>query len=330
MPTGHVVTVVVCAYAVLVVALSLAVAGLTDRALLVTLVAYGPRWLAALPVVPLGVAAVYATSARVRRWLLATLALTTGVLILGLLDFRLGLHRASGPRELRLLIQNLGESDVTAEAFDRLLRSEHVDIAAIQECPFYDNGPVRLGWRFFYGGDLCLVSRFPFTVRGVADPDNAWRRADRDPMQFAVEAPPGPFTILNVHFATIRHGLDALSTDGWRALPRFAANRQLTFRESTSARERARLVDEPLLVVGDFNLPVESAIYRGTWSDFENAFSRCGRGFGHTKFTKAFGIRIDHVLTSKHWECVDARVLPSPYGGDHAPLLVDLRLRHNS
>jgi endonuclease/exonuclease/phosphatase (EEP) superfamily protein YafD len=72
---------------------------------------------------------------------------------------------------------------------------------------------------------------------------------------------------------------------------------------------------------------VESAIYRTSWGGFRNAFSRCGRGFGHTKLTNVFGIRIDHVLMSGHWACVDARVIASPYGGDHVPLIVDLRLR---
>ena len=83
-----------------------------------------------------------------------------------------------------------------------------------------------------------------------------------------------------------------------------------------------------IVVAGDFNLPVESAIYRANWGDLRNAFSNCGRGFGHTKFTSLFGIRIDHVLTSDPWRCADARVLPSPYGGDHAPLVVDLVIRN--
>jgi endonuclease/exonuclease/phosphatase (EEP) superfamily protein YafD len=85
-------------------------------------------------------------------------------------------------------------------------------------------------------------------------------------------------------------------------------------------------IDGPLLIAGDSNLPVESAIQRSSWGDFMNAFSTCGRGFGHTKATRLFGIRIDHILTSRHWRCIRATVLDSPYGGDHAPLVVDLRL----
>jgi endonuclease/exonuclease/phosphatase (EEP) superfamily protein YafD len=85
--------------------------------------------------------------------------------------------------------------------------------------------------------------------------------------------------------------------------------------------------DLPVVVAGDFNLPVESAILRNHWRSYDNVFSRCGRGLGYTKFTSLFGIRIDHVLTSPQWTCTGARVLRSPYGGDHAPLIADLRRR---
>jgi endonuclease/exonuclease/phosphatase (EEP) superfamily protein YafD len=129
---------------------------------------------------------------------------------------------------------------------------------------------------------------------------------------------------LNVHLQTIRGGLEALGVQQWRALPQFAHNREEAASESRAARERTKGGTEPMIVAGDFNLPVESAIYRANWGDLRNAFSSCGRGLGHTKFTSLFGIRIDHVLTSNQWRCADARVLANSYGGDHAPLVVDL------
>jgi vancomycin resistance protein VanJ len=323
----RVVAVAVAGYSAIIVGLWLSVRMLTDRVWLATLLAFGPRWLSAVPLVPLAWLAASARPRRAALLLIGVLALTGCLLMVGLLDFRLGLQRAPGPPALRLLIQNLGGSGVTAAAFDQFLRSEGVDVAALQECPFYDNGPAGLGWHFYYGGDLCLVSRFPFTVLDVADPDNAWRHDSREPVRFAIDGPMGRFQLLNVHFETIRGGLEALGTAGWSAAPRFVRNRDESMRQSHDARERAGRVTEALLVVGDFNLPVESAIYRQNWGGFENAFSSCGRGFGHTKFTRAFGIRIDHVLASAQWACVDARVLSSPYGGDHAPLVADLRFR---
>ena len=242
------------------------------------------------------------------------------------MDFRVGTSRAPRTRSVRVMTQNLGNSAVTAAALDDFLRREHVDVAALQECPFYDNGPVSRGWHFYYGGDLCLVSRFQFSVLDLTDPANQWRRGGRTPIRFEIFAPT-PFQLLNVHFETVRGGLDALRRGEWSGIAEFERNRREAIRDSSQARARMTPRTEPFLVAGDFNLPVESWIYREQWGDLRNLFSQCGRGFGHTKFTRLFGIRIDHVIGSGQWECSNARVLSSPYGGDHAPLIVDLQLR---
>jgi hypothetical protein len=323
------VTIAVAVYAVVVVCLWLFVELLTDRAWPATLVAFGPRWPAAIPLVPLAILVTFVASGRRGAGLTLLLGLTGVVLVVGFMDFRLGLERApANPiNRIRIMTYNMGESGVTAEAVDRLLRTESVDVAALQECPFSDYSPARLGWRFFYGGDLCLVSRYSFSVLDLTDPDNAWRRHTREPLRFTIDGPTGRFQLLNVHLDTIRGGVDALGAHGWRGLPQFAFNRDEARVESETARERSNISTEPLIVAGDFNLPVESSIYRASWGDLTNVFSACGRGFGHTKFTGWFGIRIDHVLTSKHWDCMDARVLAISSGSDHAPLVVDLRLR---
>jgi vancomycin resistance protein VanJ len=325
--TSRTVSVAVCGYAAIILGLWLAVALLTDRGWLATLIAFGPRWLAALPLVPLALAVGLSTPPPANYRLFGLLTLTTCILVVGLLDLRFGLERAPGPPLVRLLTQNLGGSQVTAEAFDRLLREQRVDVAVLQECPFYDYGPARLGWQFYYGGDLCLMSRFPFAVLDEAEPATAWRRGGREPLRVAIQGPIGRFQLMNVHLDTIRVGLNALAIDGWSAVPRFVASRKLSMLDSRAARERITGVTEPVLVAGDFNLPVESEIYRKDWGDLKNMFSSCGRGFGSTKFTWLFGIRIDHVLASAQWDCVDGRVLRTSYGGDHAPLIVDLRLR---
>jgi vancomycin resistance protein VanJ len=314
-------------YAAIVTCFWLAVDLLADRVLPATLAAFGPRWLAALPLLPLALIVV-AMSGRERRRLLGLLALTGLVLIFGFMDFRVGLERAAGTSVLRIMTHNLGEGRVTATALDRLMRAERVDIAALQECPFYDYDMARLGWRFYYGGDLCLASRYPFTVLDVRDPDTAWQSGDQQANRYEIETPIGHFQLLNVHLGTIRGGLETLLVEGWRGLPQFAVNREAAALASRAARERARRGSEPIVVTGDFNLPVESAIYRNNWGDLRNAFSSCGRGFGYTKFTRLFGIRIDHVLMSEQWRCADARVLSTRYGGDHAPLVVDLVIGH--
>jgi len=224
------------------------------------------------------------------------------------------------------MTHNVGGGRVTAASLDQLMKTERIDVAALQECPFYDYSPAQLGWHFYYGGDVCLVSRYPFRVLDVTDPANAWRSGARV-FRFEIEMPSGRFQLLNVHLATIRGGIDALISEGRHGFSRLASNREQSTAESRDARGRIDGQSEPLIVAGDFNLPVESAIYRAYWGDFRNAFSACGRGFGHTKFTRLHGIRIDHVLTSTQWDCTDARVLSPPYDGDHAALVVDLKIR---
>jgi vancomycin resistance protein VanJ len=316
----------VYAYAAFLCAVWFALQSLTDRVLPATLIAFGPRWFMALPLVPLMAIVVAGVPIRLAAAPVGALGFAAAVLLFGVLDFRIGAGRVPGAASLRVMTQNLGGSVVTASLVDEFLTREHVDVAAFQECPFYDSSPERFGWRFYYGGDLCVISRYPFSVLDPGEQEDEWQDPYLRPVQVEVVAPAGRFQLLNIHLETVRGGVDALRDGGWAGLPWFEHNRLDASRESSTARQRVHAVAIPFLVAGDFNLPVESAIYKQDWGDLQNMFSRCGRGFGRTKLTALYGIRIDHVVGSKQWQCVDARILASPYGGDHLPLVVDLRL----
>jgi hypothetical protein len=315
-----------CAYAALVGGSTVAIQCLTDRLLPATLIAFGPRWLLALPLVALTGAGLAVLPVRQMPLAGAGLGLVAGMLMFGVLDFRLGTGRSSLSPSLRVMTYNLGGSTVTSKTLDEFLRREHVDVAALQECPFYDYGPKYLGWHFDYGGDLCLVSRYPFTrLDPVVEPDADEREGNPGPVRVEISTGTGRFQFMNVHLETVRGGLEALAGNGWAGLQLFAHNRFEAARDSVLARQLIRSVATPFIVAGDFNLSVESQIYKQNWGDLRNAFSSCGRGFGHTKDASVYGIRIDHVLTSDQWECTDTRVLSTPYDGDHSPLIVDLR-----
>jgi endonuclease/exonuclease/phosphatase (EEP) superfamily protein YafD len=112
----------------------------------------------------------------------------------------------------------------------------------------------------------------------------------------------------------------------WKGVPELKANiRQREF-ESSIGRDWTTRATGPLVITGDFNMPIESAIYRRYWSSFTNAFSEAGLGFGDSKETSWHGIRIDHVLLGSDWQCLGAFVGPH-LGGDHRPMVADLRLR---
>jgi vancomycin resistance protein VanJ len=81
-----------------------------------------------------------------------------------------------------------------------------------------------------------------------------------------------------------------------------------------------------LIVMGDFNLTVESRIYRRDWADLENAYSATGFGFGYTMFAGHYPVRIDHVLTGRALEATSVRILEG-YPSQHQPVVADLRWR---
>ena len=244
-PMRRLATIAVCGYAAAITALWLTVDLLSDRLWPATLIAFGPRWPAALPLLPLALLVVVATPARVGRRLIGIIGLTGLVLVFGFMDLRLGLEREPGTPVLRIMTDNVGGGNVTAQALDRLMRAEQVDVAALQECPFYDYDMARLGWRFYYSGDLCLVSRYPFVVLDEREPEEKWRRGGHEPDRFEIDAPIGRFQLLNVHLGTIRGGLEALRDGSWHALPLFDGNREeasarISRRSSAShARNRA-------------------------------------------------------------------------------------------
>jgi endonuclease/exonuclease/phosphatase (EEP) superfamily protein YafD len=95
--------------------------------------------------------------------------------------------------------------------------------------------------------------------------------------------------------------------------------------QSELASRWAESFPGPKLLVGDFNLPVESAIYRDHWSQYTNAFSVAGWGLGHTRYCRWHGVRIDHILTGPESQ-VDRCWVGPDVGSDHRPLIADLVL----
>ena len=171
-------TIAASSYALMIFTLCVLLYGWTDRLWPVTLIAFGPRWLLLLPLFPVALIAI--GSPPPTRWVLCALtSITIVVMLVGVLDLRLGLSRSRETPTLRVMTANVGEGHVTAEALNRLLVAEGVDLAALQECPL-DGEKLRAGWQFFSSGDLCLLSRYPFRVLeqhpGVAEARLSSRR----------------------------------------------------------------------------------------------------------------------------------------------------------
>lgn len=129
--------------------------------------------------------------------------------------------------------------------------------------------------------------------------------------------------VANVHFETPRKGFDdvELMNLNFKSMRKYFEQRYY----------EALIVDSwisnksPLIIAGDFNMTVESSIYREHFSKFKNTFNEKGFGLGHTKFTNIHGVRIDHILVDEHFQTVNAWV-DGAVGSDHRPIYADLLL----
>ena len=142
-------------------------------------------------------------------------------------------------------------------------------------------------------------------------------------MRFTLETPSGPLNVFAVHLETPREGLAAVMEDGLDSIPLLRENMKQRWSESKDAADWVAESTIPYIIAGDFNMPADSPIYARDWSRFLNAFSAAGMGYGHTKYTRYFGVRIDHILCGPGWIARRCGVGP-PVGSDHHPVVADL------
>lgn len=302
--------------------------GLADRWWPATVLAFAPRWPVLAPAVVL---AAVAAHARAFRWALAHGAAALVVLVL-YMDLELPSLGGDGESPpIMVATYNIGGASVNAPWVKRFIADSDAHIIALIECSDDDMGSEghdRIGdyqARFSWG--LCFLSRFPILAVDARDQTDAFEKGGNATIvRFELEAEGGAISVLVVHLETVREGLEALRYERLDGIPKMNENIALRRWESEMARAWSERSDLPLMVLGDFNMPVQSAIYRDNWSHLDNAFESCGSGYGSTKHTRWHGIRIDHVLTGGGLRCSAARV-GDRGDSDHAPLFATLHLR---
>ena len=336
-PRQHRVHRLVWGYTALLALIALLIQFTGDHWWLGTLLMFGPRWVWGVPLFPLALIAVVPLSAGKLRATLPPLLGAAVLLAVPIMGWTL--HFGSNPHQdnsdIRLLTYNIGTdlvsgySTVKLSSLRWLVEFVHADIAVFQECnvseedlkvafPEYDVSSAF---------DACMVTRYVVSSTDLRD------RADIQALhgsgvieRFELLTPRGPVSLLNLHLETVRKGLEQILNDPLGLPAALANNIRLRRVESSAARRWAARASVPSIIVGDFNMPQESRIYRNYWRGYDNAFTNCGRGFGYTKVSGKSGIRIDHVLYDSRMECISAYVLSS-LGGDHRPLFATLRLR---
>jgi vancomycin resistance protein VanJ len=300
-----------------------------DRWWFPTVMLFGPKWIYAAPLAVLVPAAGLTRRRMLWPLLLAAIILAGPVMGLCVPWARLAAYR--GPA-IRALTCNVHENHVTNEVLAKLINELAPDVVALQECGA-DVHPVwPAGWNVLRTGELLVASRYTLDDEDVsASGHPPSPRPPASALHCVVRTPQGEIDLFNVHLRTPRRGLETVldrrtvvSSSRSSSLAEAIQRRR---RESEGLAQWIGGFSGPRIVVGDFNMPCESTIFRRCWAAYANAFSTAGFGLGHTKLSTirgmSYGLRIDHILLGAGLKCGRCWVGPD-IGSDHLPLVADL------
>jgi endonuclease/exonuclease/phosphatase (EEP) superfamily protein YafD len=263
-----------------------------------------------------------------RKWRLAALIGLAAMVVAGpLLGFcvpwRTALQGRPRGRVVRVMTCNVLGSSSDKVALGRLVLREQPDLVLLQESARDVEAQVfwQGRWHFAHAGEITLASRYP--IMGPI-PIRLEQVRSAAIINFPVQLPDATtVNVFGVHLSTPRSALEAaVHFSRWTPQALQESMAGLWF-ESDNARRWMRQFPGPAIVAGDFNQPVEVAVFRRYWSDLGDAFSEAGFGLGPTKFTRWFGARIDHILHDSEWRARRSWVGPD-IGSDHRPVFAEL------
>jgi endonuclease/exonuclease/phosphatase (EEP) superfamily protein YafD len=317
-----VITAVVVAYAIGMLAFAVAVAIVGDRNAIGMLLLFGPRWLLVFPwllLVPLA-------------WLRSRAVLFTAVAgamvtLFGVSGFEVPSPRAiwntgAAGKALRIVSYNTDRSEALASRIAVDMVSWNADVIVMQDCAADVAAAMRAAteavpYEVFRDSEFCVATRLPVLGPAVLSGSRAEGRA----VTLVVEWQGTPIMVGTVHLPSPRNALWAARQGSAELLD--GSVQQRAAASGALAGWFAEAARGPLIVAGDFNLPVESHALRRDWSWLRNAFSEAGWGFGHTMFAGRHRVRIDHVLVSAAFRVRGARVL-SGYPSEHQPVVAEV------
>lgn len=291
-----------------------------------TLLLYGPRWPIALPLVLLVPFAF--------KWARITLipcCIALLLLVFPITGFNIPFgallnNSTAESVRLRVVSFNANMGKINMSAWNTFLLQTDPDIVVCQEWPLGSARPPiwNKDWHVQeHIGNLLVASRWPIPktellredalrIRGYA----AW---------YELDTPLGALSLADVHLPTPRGEgeLEEVLHGKWNKLNDLDKLSGRRLQASHDVRNWLAKYRQPMLVVGDLNLPMDSNIYGDVWNRYDDAFGKAGWGWGNTKWTHWYGMRIDHILFEKIWTCSRCWVGEN-MGSDHLPLIADL------
>ncbi len=286
--------------------------------------AYAPPIFYALPAVPLFLAA---AALKLKKLLVPSIALAL-FLVWGRMDFQLpSPGQPAGAHSLSVLSYNVKAGLEGPEEIANYLEQQGSDLIGLQECRqpidrrFHDPTPTILAKfeksyhhaRGGHRGELLSLSRYPILSSQEHD-----LRGYSPCLEIVVDKNGEKIRFLNVH---------VLTGDPKNVLKKGKHGRTayLTVTAQSRQEQSAALVevispsDLPTVLVGDFNSPPGSALYKTLAGKLQDSFSVKGTGFGLTYNVKRPLWRIDYLWASPSLGVEACWVEPSKLS-DHKPL----------
>jgi endonuclease/exonuclease/phosphatase family metal-dependent hydrolase len=244
------------------------------------------------------------------------------------------------PDDLRVVSCNIQGFQPSFPLVVAEVLSHSPDIVAFQEVRGEEDHPLLAkafgDWHVARDDYYWVASKYPLRKIRLLESPAFGRNAG---LLVEVESPTGPVLVADIHFMTARRSLAELSLGGFlNDENRAIIEEHQSLREREMMDVRAQIDDEraarPLILLGDFNTPTSSSLFRRWWSDFQSAFDVAGWGYGYTSpcrqhahwFQNTPWVRIDHVLCSDDWQVIDCDIGRQD-GSDHRLIAARLRAR---
>jgi endonuclease/exonuclease/phosphatase (EEP) superfamily protein YafD len=287
-----------------------------------TILMFAPRWLLALPL------AVLAPAALLLRKRTALLLLAAALLVCGpVTGFNVPWKRlADRPpagKPFRVMTLNMHYRSADPKALEDLIAAIEPDAVVVQEWPASGRSALNSapGWHTHATPRLFLASRHPLRTAVDLGDDSMGEHASA--ARYELDTPLGVLNVISLHTATDREGITDTIHENRKGPAEVRANSARRREQCEYLAREASQCRGPVLVMGDFNTPPESAIFPEVWSVYVDAFQSAGWGWGYTFIGARTAVRIDHVLTGRGWSCSACRV--GPYvGSPHRPVIAEL------
>jgi len=313
-------------FGLLVVAVTIYLAG--DRFWWGTVLMFGPRWIWGIPL-PIAVLAGWRLGG-IRRWVSILAIPVFGYFILAF-NFPVGVVVSSQLPVTRVMTLNLEGGIVDWQKLNQLISLFEPDVMLFQECPNNVSDYLLPSWNTNQVGEIAIASRYPLGSPTVVNRSLGHRYPRAIGVSAMIDLPSGTVTIASIHLLSPSDGLNRILSRNtlFDLTQRTVIEQEIDWRRDEAGHLSSNFEDGPdtLIIAGDFNMPVESSIYRSNWSAFQNAFSWSGFGCGATAFQERGGLwnssRIDHVLYRGDLRCTSSWI-GRDVGSDHRPLFADM------